>query len=71
MGAGWTCLLVWILLNPYPRPFGGEHTKWLTLVSMLFPVYYLVTSWWVSLRLWRKHRSRMAAERCEVLPQNP
>jgi phosphatidylcholine synthase len=68
-GAVWTLFFIFILMNPYPMPFGDAHTRQLTLISLVFPIYYLVASWVVSLRLWRR-RKKVHQEICEVLPSS-
>lgn len=62
LGALWTVLFVTILLNPSPWEFGDGQTRLLTLISLVFPLYYLVASWIVSLRVWRKRRRRRGQE---------
>jgi phosphatidylcholine synthase len=73
LGAAWTVLLVWIL---YYLPTGGGDfasygvpTKGLILASLLFPAYYMVASWVVSLRIWRARRgAKGSAQRGDVTP---
>lgn len=36
-------------------PIVDEGTRLLALASLFFPVYYMVASWIVSLRIWRRH----------------
>lgn len=43
-GAVWTVMLVWILAS------APEQRGTLVFLSLFFPVYYMLTSWWVSLR---------------------
>jgi phosphatidylcholine synthase len=68
LGAAWTVLFAWILLNPTRHEFGGEHTRALTVISLSFPMYYLVASWLVSLRIWRVRRVQMKNEIMQALP---
>jgi len=68
--AVWTLFFIFILVNSYPIPFGAEHTRRLTLVSLVFPMYYLVASWVISLRIWRR-RKRVRQELCEAVPSSP
>jgi len=68
-GVAWVALLAWVL---YRLPIDGspvdEATRWLILVSLLFPAYYLVVSWAVSVRLWqRRRRERRLRTRSESL----
>ena len=68
-GAVWTIFFAAILLNPWPRPFGDVHTQQLAVVSLVFPVYYLVASWIVSLRYWRRRRrAPIPQDVCKVVP---
>ena len=66
-GAAWTGLLLAILFFPGGQEFGSGQTRLLTLISLVFPVYYLVASWVISLRLWRKRRRRKEQELRQVL----
>lgn len=53
LGAIWAGLLIWILVR---LPASGEEddfTRRLALISFLFPIYYLIVSWAVSLRKWK------------------
>jgi phosphatidylcholine synthase len=61
LAAVWTGLLIWILARPLPNPVTDEMTMTLTLVSFAFPVYYLVASWAISVRIWRARKRREAA----------
>jgi phosphatidylcholine synthase len=37
----------------------GQHSSyWLTLLSLVFPVYYLAASWGISLKIWHEKRQR-------------
>jgi phosphatidylcholine synthase len=67
-GAAWTILFAWILINPSRQEFGSEHTRSLTLISLVFPVYYLAASWFISLRIWRGRRLQVRNEVIEALP---
>jgi hypothetical protein len=42
-------LLVFIISNP------GADSRWLVLLSLIFPIYYMVISWVITLRLRTKH----------------
>ncbi len=66
-GAAWTGLLFAILFFPGGQELGDGRTRLLTLISLVFPVYYLVASWVISLRLWRKRRRRKEQELGQVL----
>lgn len=61
LGAVWCALLIWILARlpngPAPAPAGGAippldaTTRLLALASLAFPAYYLLVSWYISLRI--------------------
>jgi phosphatidylcholine synthase len=53
LGVPWTGLLAGILWVMPSDSFGDGLTIRLALVSLFFPVYYLVVSWVISWRLWR------------------
>jgi hypothetical protein len=60
--------LVWILWNMPVEPLSAEaalanSTRRLSLVSLLFPLWYLGTSWIISVRLWRKKRRHLRRRR--------
>jgi phosphatidylcholine synthase len=56
VGAAWTCLLAWTIWDlPTEEPPNAIAIQ-RTIGSLLFPVYYLVTSWAISIRLWRQAR---------------
>ena len=54
LGAPWTVLLGWVLLRLPERldegHYADETTRWIVLVSLAFPAYYLVASWVISAR---------------------
>jgi phosphatidylcholine synthase len=56
-GVAWAVMLACVL---YRLPLDGseadETTRWLIVISLLFPLYYMVVSWAVSVRLWRRRR---------------
>jgi phosphatidylcholine synthase len=62
LAAVWVCLVVWILYRwpaPGPGSFSdGGLVRVLILVSLFFPVYYMVASWVISWQLWRGRRRR-------------
>jgi phosphatidylcholine synthase len=63
LGAGWSVLLLIILCRmPAERLDEGNVdglTRVLALASFVFPAYYLVVSWIISVRIW--HRARRQA----------
>jgi phosphatidylcholine synthase len=62
LGVVWCAMLVWILYRlPVHRTTSGqldadEITRWLIVLSLFFPLYYLTISWAVSVRLWQRRR---------------
>jgi phosphatidylcholine synthase len=72
LGVAWTGLLIWILCSLPPggpsRDAADESpARRLALWSLYFPVYYMVASWVVSLRIWRKKRRAAKAVRAALL----
>jgi phosphatidylcholine synthase len=63
LGAGWAALLVWVLWElPTPDRVADmppdSPARSLALLSLYFPIYYMVASWVISLRIWRKRRAK-------------
>jgi phosphatidylcholine synthase len=60
LGLAWAALLVWILwtlpLEDVAEWPGDSETRRLALLSLYFPIWYMVVSWIVSLRIWQKRR---------------
>lgn len=49
----WVILLAWALVElPMASHPGDSRARTLTLVSLFFPVYYMFTSWLITLRRW-------------------
>jgi phosphatidylcholine synthase len=55
LGAVWTVILLWILME-LPTDGFDPAIRPLALASLFFPLYYLAASWVVSARLWRRRR---------------
>jgi phosphatidylcholine synthase len=55
----WVVSLVWILYRLGPELGADPAVREMTLLSLLFPAYYFIASWLVSLRLWRRKRRRI------------
>src|SRR5262245_21020617 len=56
-GLAWAGLLVWLFVRlPVDGSVADDPTRWLIGASLLFPLYYLIVSWAVSVRLWRRRR---------------
>ncbi len=65
LGAAWAVLMVYVM---WDLPRTGEKEKsppLLAILSLYFPIYYMVASWWVSLHI--GHR-RAATPADEALP---
>ncbi len=64
MGAVWAAFALWILvgLPPKDAASGGseeDRLRLLGLLSLFFPIYYLVASWLISLKHWRRRQPTM------------
>jgi phosphatidylcholine synthase len=79
LGAVWCGLLVWVLWLLPTEPLAGGQTAdggtrlW-AAVSLLFPAYYILTSWTITMRYWgrrRKERKRQKAGASVNLPGEP
>ena len=56
LGIIWALILGWIILN-LPRdadPRSHPDTTRMTLISLFYPLFYMGTSWYLTLRLWLK-----------------
>ena len=60
LGALWMVLLVWILWRLLWGRFDENSADRWAVASLFFPLYYLVASWAVTLRLWRSRPRRRA-----------
>jgi phosphatidylcholine synthase len=62
LGAPWGVLLVWIVWRLPSERIDGQNaddtTRLLALVSLAFPIYYLVVSWYVTVKIHRRKRRR-------------
>jgi phosphatidylcholine synthase len=52
LGGVWTLLLLWVL---YEMP-DGPWVRSGTLLSLFFPIFYMVASFLITVRLWNKPR---------------
>lgn len=68
LGAGWGGLCV-VIITRLGVAGAEESSRWLILLSLFFPAYYLVASWAVSWRLWR-HRRRQRRNAAEPVGQS-
>jgi phosphatidylcholine synthase len=62
LGALWGAVLVWVLWRLLSGRLDENATDWWAVASLIFPLYYLVASWAVSLRLWRSRPGRRREE---------
>jgi phosphatidylcholine synthase len=53
-GVLWAGLLALVLYRVPSKPPADEVTRWLIIASLAFPLYYLVVSWAISVRIWRR-----------------
>lgn len=61
----WAVLLAWCLYHLPVSEAGfttGQYAglRQMLLISLLFPAYYMLASWWMTLRFWRANRAQMA-----------
>jgi phosphatidylcholine synthase len=60
LGAAWTGLLIGVLwrlpIGSTSAPAAGRSAWWLALVSLYYPAFYLIASWAITLRYWRRQR---------------
>jgi phosphatidylcholine synthase len=63
LGAVWACIIVVILqqlpAGRYPAPDGPTWS--LALVSLFYPAFYMITSWAITLKRWRKLKRAKAS----------
>ena len=71
LGALWGCLLLWILLDPSSVPLENDRTRWASLLSLFFPLYYFVASWVVTVKAWRRHALKRAELRAMLSGHPP
>jgi phosphatidylcholine synthase len=55
LGIPWAIVFVWVI---WKLPHGGatqleESTLWLAWISLVYPLFYLGVSWWISVIHWR------------------
>ena len=71
LGILWAIFPIWILArmssdeNP-ANTAANESIRPLVLLSMTYPVYYLMLSWGISLRIWRRARHEAALRQSHV-----
>ena len=55
LGAVWSLVLLWIMtMMPDDHAERSETVQRLTAVSLVFPLYYFITSWGLSWLIWRR-----------------
>jgi phosphatidylcholine synthase len=59
LGAPWCCLLLVVMwrLPSGPSPIVDDATWWLAAASLYFPVFYMVASWMITLKLRKVRRT--------------
>jgi phosphatidylcholine synthase len=66
LGAIWALGLLWVVLRlpdtPAPGRNADDWTRGLALVSLIFPAYYLVMSWWITWRIMRRAQRQRRLE---------
>ena len=72
LGTAWAVLLVWLLWNMPSEQLAAEttgdnSTRRLSLLSLFFPAWYMIASWIISVRFWRKKRRRVRDRMSAVL----
>src|ERR1043165_1541086 len=73
-GAIWAILLigiVWRLPDQNVRQAADANlvdplTRWLALISLLFPIYYLGVSWYISGRIWQRAYQKRVLQRMQT-----
>jgi len=50
-GGVWAILLIWILWRLVAAREVDAYTQVLATISLVFPAYYLLVSWWISVRI--------------------
>lgn len=63
LGVVWVALVLWMLGAAWAAPTDRELVRQIAIGSLFYPVYYLLASWWISLRVWRRRRPRRRSER--------
>jgi phosphatidylcholine synthase len=72
LGAVWAAQLIWILARmpatPPPGQTVDDFSRLLSVLSLWFPLFYLVVSWAISVRIWQRarHQARLHAERTHL-----
>jgi phosphatidylcholine synthase len=60
LGAVWAGMLGWVVLRMSPEQTSSgvldQGTYCIALLSLFFPLYYLATSWMLSLRFWLRRQ---------------
>lgn len=55
LGGVWTLQLIWVIAwMPEDQRRVEPATHFLVLLSLVFPIYYLAVSWFISVRIWRR-----------------
>lgn len=54
LGAAWGLIVVWLVWSLPDDPASGSLPRELALWSLIYPIYYLILSWLLTLALWRR-----------------
>ncbi|MCI0639260.1 MAG: CDP-alcohol phosphatidyltransferase [Gemmataceae bacterium] len=64
LAALWALVVIWILVRLPGEKVEGRYadptTLWLAIGSLLFPLYYLILSWWITFQIVRRARRQHA-----------
>lgn len=65
LAGAWIVLLVWIIVELQSGPLANDRARWLAVVSLFFPAYYIFASWVVTVRTWRGGMAESREPRAE------
>jgi phosphatidylcholine synthase len=75
LGAVWCVLLVWVLwllpTEPPPGETADTQSRLWAAASLLFPGYYLVVSWGITMRYWGRRRKERKRQKGVALADRP
>lgn len=50
----WCLFIMYIFWCWFREPISSPRLRWLHTLSLVYPIYYLAVSWYVSIQLWRR-----------------
>jgi hypothetical protein len=56
LGGLWALMVAWVVWS-LPDEAGGGPARDLALLSLVYPIYYFVVSWGVTLKGWRRRHA--------------